>query len=163
MRMAYLDKKLGDMDNAVLSYEAVLKIDGNYAPAANDLAYLYADRGEKLDEALALAKRAQQLIPDNPDVEDTLGWVYLKRGALLLANRHLQNAISERPGQPLFHFHLGLVFYEQNNAKEAATELKEAIKLGLGKSELEQAKKLLQAMKDPAHRYVDILNELDVP
>ncbi|MCP4576957.1 MAG: tetratricopeptide repeat protein, partial [Deltaproteobacteria bacterium] len=161
MRMAYIYKKLGDMDNAVLSYEAVMKIDEDYAPAANDLAYLYADRGEDLDKALTLAKKAQQLIPDNPDVEDTLGWVYLKRGSLLLANRHLQKAISQRPNQPLFRFHLGLVLYDQNNAKEAARELKEAIKLGLGKSELEKASKLLQAMKDPAHRYVDILNELD--
>ena len=94
-------------------------------------------------------------------MEDTIGWVYLKRGSFLLANRHLQHAISQRPDQPLFRFHLGLVLYEQNNAKEAARELKEAIKLGLGKGDLEQARKLLQAMKDPAHRYVDILNDLD--
>ena len=61
----------------------------------------------------------------------------------------------------MFRFHLGLVLYEQNNAKEAAKEFKEAIKLGLGKSELVKASELLQAMKDPAHRYVNVLNELD--
>ena len=161
MRMAYLYKKLGDMDNAILSYDAVLKIDENYAAAVNDLAYLYADMDQHLDEALVLAKKAQQLIPDNPDVEDTLGWVYLKRGSLLLANRHIRHAIGQKPEEPLFHFHLGLVLYAQNDTKEAAIQLKDAIKLGLGKNELPQAKKLLQAMKDPAHHYVDILDELE--
>jgi len=36
------------------------------------LAYLYADTGEKIDEALNLAQSAKEQFPDDPHVSDTL-------------------------------------------------------------------------------------------
>ncbi|MCA9278842.1 MAG: hypothetical protein H6815_11675 [Phycisphaeraceae bacterium] len=52
----------------------------------NDIAYLLAKYGSgsqaELDEALQHAEQAAQLIPQNPNVLDTLGVVFMKRGDL---------------------------------------------------------------------------------
>ena len=108
-----------------------------------------------------LPKRPMNCFRKTAGIEDTLGWVYFKRGSLLLANNHLKRAIEMMPDQPLFHFHLAMVLLEQKDLKETARELKDAIKLGLSGNELDYAKKLLKTMKDPAHEYIDIRRNLD--
>ena len=45
----------------------------------NNLAFLLAETGESLDEALKLARQAVGKEPNNPAFLDTLGFVYLKR------------------------------------------------------------------------------------
>jgi hypothetical protein len=42
-------------------------------PAANNLAYILISRGKDLDEDLALTTRAKEIMPDDPNVIDTLG------------------------------------------------------------------------------------------
>ena len=60
-------------------YDEVLAIDQRSVIAANNLAYLYAEANENLDRALILAQTAVEQAPDNPDVRDTLGWVYYQK------------------------------------------------------------------------------------
>ena len=47
--------------------------------AANNLAWLYAENGGNLDVALSLAQTASQQAPDDPKVNDTLGWIFYKK------------------------------------------------------------------------------------
>ena len=63
--------------------------------AANNLAFLYADEGGNLDLALQLAQTAKQHLPNSAEVDDTLGWVYYKKGCLVLRCRH-----SSEPHKP---------------------------------------------------------------
>lgn len=161
MNMAYIYKKLGDMPKAIECYQEVLKRDEHYVPAANDLAYLLAEQGKDLDKALELATRAHERLPNNPEVTDTLGWVYFKRGSLVLARRYLDQAIRDRPEQPVFRYHLGRVLHSQNDVPASARELREALKLGLEEPQLSSARQLLEEMKDPAYRFADIHRDLD--
>jgi tetratricopeptide (TPR) repeat protein len=74
---------------------------------ANDLAWLLAESGEDLDHALELAERAHERNPA-PQVIDTLGWVYLKRGEAEKAVEWLEQALAGRPQSPSIRYHLGV-------------------------------------------------------
>ena len=60
-------------------YEAVVKIDPQNPIALNNVAYMYAEEGRDLDQALTFATRAKQRVPTSDDISDTLGWVYVKK------------------------------------------------------------------------------------
>ncbi|MEO7271633.1 MAG: tetratricopeptide repeat protein, partial [Vicinamibacterales bacterium] len=66
-------------------YEKILQIDPRATMAANNLAYMNAEAGTDLDMALQLARTAVSTAPEEPDVNDTLGWVYYKRDMANLA------------------------------------------------------------------------------
>ena len=52
---------------------------GNSAQAYNYLGYMWADRGEHLDEAGDLIKKALEMEPENPSYLDSLGWFHFKK------------------------------------------------------------------------------------
>ena len=51
-----------------------------FAAAANNLAWVLAAHGGDKDKALALAQIATELVPEDPHVSDTLGWILYRRG-----------------------------------------------------------------------------------
>jgi len=69
----------GDTAEAIRQYESALREGEHSGVAANNLAWLYAVQGIQLDRALTLAEKADALMPGNPDVLDTMGFVYLRR------------------------------------------------------------------------------------
>ena len=107
---------------------------------------MYADMNRDLDRALALALKAKQMLPENADVTDTLGWVYLKRGSLLMAKNQFTEAIHLVPEHPVFHYHLGLVYYQEENFSKARESFQKAKQLGLGKPESKQVEMILEKM-----------------
>jgi len=92
---------------AVARYRQVLEIDGNNLVALNNLAFYLAR--EKPDEALKLGQRALEIAPENPGIQDTLGWIYYRKGVYLLAAEHLKAAVKRDP-TPLRQFHLALAY-----------------------------------------------------
>jgi uncharacterized protein HemY len=65
-----------------------------------------------------------------------------------MARKYLKEAIKLNPRNPSFYYHLGMLFHQEQDFSAAIKELQEAIKLGLSKKELADARKLLQEMKD---------------
>ena len=59
-------------------YQRIVELDGRAVVAVNSLAYIYLMEDTNLQEALELAQKAKAISPDDPDVNDTLGWAYLK-------------------------------------------------------------------------------------
>ena len=88
--------------------------------AANNLAYLYAEANENLDRALILAQTAVEQAPDNPDVRDTLGWVYYQKQLPDLALRAFEDSIAKNPNNPIYHYHLGLASAKQGEPRTRA-------------------------------------------
>ena len=75
-----------------------LERDPEFAEALNYLAYLWAVRGERLDEALRHAQTALALDPQNAAYLDTLGWIYYRQGRYAEALQYLQQADALHPG-----------------------------------------------------------------
>jgi tetratricopeptide (TPR) repeat protein len=74
-------------------YERVVSLNPRAAVASNNLAYMYAEDSSNLDQALNLAQAAKAAIPNDPDVDDTLGWVYYKRNLTSLAIGPLEQSV----------------------------------------------------------------------
>ncbi len=68
-----------DQDTAVRNYEAAVRSGDPHGVAANNLAWIYATNGKKLDRALQLAELARERDPQNAAIVDTLGVVHIKR------------------------------------------------------------------------------------
>ncbi|MCG8343018.1 MAG: tetratricopeptide repeat protein [Chlorobiales bacterium] len=102
--MAY--DKLQEQLKSIGAYRDVLGIDPENALALNNLAYLYAERGENLEEAMKYAKQAVDAEPDNPVFLDTLGWLYYKFGEYRKAREIIEKALSMEPDEPEIYKHL---------------------------------------------------------
>lgn len=85
---------------AITMFETVIDLDPTYTDALNYLAYLWAVRGERLDEALRHSQTALNLAPDNSAYLDTLGWIYFQLGRYDDAIDLLQQANQLRPNDP---------------------------------------------------------------
>jgi len=103
---ALLDRK-GRTAEAEIHLREAIRLDPRLAEALNYLGYSLADRGERLDEALALIQSALQLDPWNGAYLDSLGWVYMKLGRLSDARDPLERAAREFPRDPTVLEHLG--------------------------------------------------------
>src|SRR5713226_9437041 len=87
----------GKRDEARRRYEATVAEMSNAPVAANNLAFIYAEEGTNLDVALQLASGAKQQVPDNAEVNDTLGWVYYKKDLAPMAVRPLEESLRKMP------------------------------------------------------------------
>jgi tetratricopeptide (TPR) repeat protein len=119
----------GNSTEAQRRYERALEIDSSAAVAANNLAWLYAQRQERLDEALQLAEVAHRALPTTAEVSDTLGFIYLKTNRLPEALSLLAPIAEKEPANPLYQFHLGMTLAKLGRRVEARDALTRALKL----------------------------------
>jgi tetratricopeptide (TPR) repeat protein len=87
-------------DRAVEMFETCIGLDPQFADALNYLAYLWANQGIRLDNALRHIQTALATDPDNPAYLDTLGWIYYQQGHYADAWELLQKANHLRPDDP---------------------------------------------------------------
>jgi Flp pilus assembly protein TadD len=114
----------GDIPKAQQAYEKILTLNPRFAPAANNLAWLYSERGGDKEKALELAQRAKEAAPDDPHVSDTLGWILYKRGVHQRAAALLRESATKLPDQPVIQYHLGLASLkvgDKDGARKALT------------------------------------------
>ncbi|MDN3638495.1 tetratricopeptide repeat protein [Simiduia curdlanivorans] len=76
-------------------YLEVLERQSNVPAALNNLAWIYADRGDK--RALETAKKAYDLAPKSPAIMDTYGWLLVKSGELKAGHDVLVAALAAAP------------------------------------------------------------------
>ena len=91
-------------------YEATLKLDPNNAVVLNNLAFLMAETGGDLDDALTKAQRAKQLLPNLYEISDTLGWIYLKKNLPDNAIDIFKNLVAKESNHSTYHYHLGMAY-----------------------------------------------------
>ena len=109
---------------AIIQYQAVLAVSQNNAVALNNLAYLLARNNP--DEALKFAQQAGELAPENPAVQDTLGWAYYRKGFYGLALNYLKSAVSKE-GTPRRKYHLAMAYFKLGNSELGNQTLKAAL------------------------------------
>jgi tetratricopeptide (TPR) repeat protein len=128
-------------------YERAVQIDPRGAAAAsNNLAWMYAERGGNLETATRLAQYAKSQAPDQPQFNDTLGWIYYKREMSTQAISTLQAAVDAAPNEPEFHFHLGLAYAQAGNDSKARKALERALKLSPRFPGADEARKALASL-----------------
>jgi tetratricopeptide (TPR) repeat protein len=142
-RLALLLDATGRRDEAKPLYEEILKVDPNNVVALNNLAYIKAERGEDLDNALTLARRARQQLPKDANVADTLGWIYIKKNLSDDAIRIYREVVSTAPDNAAYHYHLAMALYQKGDKQGAKQALDEALKRGPKPPEQQGIKELM--------------------
>ncbi len=85
----------------------------------NYLGYNSVERGENLDAAEAMIRRALALRPDDASITDSLGWALYKRGRLPEAIATLEKASIADPAQSEINEHLGDALFVAGRRFEA--------------------------------------------
>jgi Flp pilus assembly protein TadD len=133
----------GQSEEARASYEQVLKLEPDNAIALNNLAYKIAETGGDLDQALTFAQRAKQKMPQDLNVADTLGWIYIKKNLSDSAIEIFRDLVAKNPANPTYRYHLGMAFYQKGDKPQAKRELQAALQRKPPKDEEQKIKELL--------------------
>ena len=138
-----LYEKQGKPAQAEAQYLKALDIDPDHIPAVNNLAYLYAQQDRELNKALDLARQAKERLGRIPAIMDTLGWVYYKKGLYDSAAAEFLSCIEIAPGNPTFHYHLGLAYDKLGKPEKAKAALTKALNLNQPFDGSEDARNIL--------------------
>jgi tetratricopeptide (TPR) repeat protein len=119
----------GKPKEAQTEYERLLQTHPDAAIAANNLAMLLMETGGNLDMALNYAQSAKKALADDPNISDTLGLVYYKKGLASLAVTAFEQSTQGQPANPEFWLHLGQAYAAAGNKVKARDALQRALKL----------------------------------
>jgi len=95
--------------------------------AMNDLAYLWADRGQHPQRALALAQAAVAAQPENAAYRDSLGWALFKLGRSEEAIAELERAADTDPPDGVVLDHLGDAYAQAGRSEDARRTWRRAV------------------------------------
>jgi tetratricopeptide (TPR) repeat protein len=122
----------GKTAEAIAEYEQAVRLNPDLAVAKNNLAYLITESGGNLDRALDLAQEAKEMLPDNPNASDTLGWVLFKKNVPSAAIGYLKEAESglrpEDPQMGTVRQHLALAYEADGQPEQARQVLERALR-----------------------------------
>jgi Flp pilus assembly protein TadD len=99
------------------------------------LGYSLADRNERLKEADELISRAYQILPQDPHILDSVGWVKFRLGDNVQAEEYLRAAFAQMP-QAEVAAHLGEVLWVQGRRDEAREIWRQGVELEPGNTVL---------------------------
>jgi tetratricopeptide (TPR) repeat protein len=131
------------MDAAERQYRAVLALDDHAAVAANNLAWIYAASHQHLDEALQFAQTAVRQAPQDPHMNDTLGWIYYEKAEYDQAIPYLETSTRNDPTNPEMLYHLGMAYYRRGRWDKAAPPLRTALASKAAFEGIDEARKTL--------------------
>jgi putative PEP-CTERM system TPR-repeat lipoprotein len=142
---AMLAHTKNDIEDAKRRYREVLEVEPTAAVAANNLAWIYAEEGTDLDEALRLAQMAAAQVPDRAEIHDTVGWVYYRKELPSLAIAPFERSVAQQPDNPTYHYHLALAHAKSGNTVQARLAAQAALRV---KPDYAEARALLDTLKD---------------
>jgi len=142
-QLAQFYASLGDAYHATGKHEASdeaydnsLSVEEDNAYVLNNYSYYLSLRGKNLEKALEMAKRANELQPDESTFQDTYAWVFYQLERYEEAREWLEKALNNggiTEGTILEHY--GDVLYKLGRTKEAVDYWKQAKEAG-GASDL---------------------------
>jgi len=105
----------------------VISINPENGYALNAFGYFLADRNERLDEAEGYLDKAIKLLPDDPAVIDSVGWLYYRQGKYQQAIEFLRRAYGILPDGEIAA-HLGEALWVSGDQAEATEVWEEALR-----------------------------------
>lgn len=111
---------IGDHEASDEAYDKSLSVQEDNAYVLNNYSYYLSLRGEKLDQALEMAEKANELQPNEATFQDTYAWVLYQAGRYEEAREWLEKALNNggiTEGTILEHY--GDVLYQLNRKDEA--------------------------------------------
>jgi tetratricopeptide (TPR) repeat protein len=117
---AMVAEKLDKIDVAEARLKRLIELTPENAQALNALGYTLVDRTPRAAEGYALIEKAYKLSPEDPFIQDSMGWALYRMGKLDDAETYLRRAMAGRPDAEIAA-HLGEVLWvkgDQTMARE---------------------------------------------
>jgi tetratricopeptide (TPR) repeat protein len=153
-------EQAGLIDKAADLLKRCIALDAsNAAEAYNYLGYMWADRGENLDEAGEMIRKALEIEPDNGAYLDSLGWFHFKKGEHDKALKQLLRAAEVlKLEDSVVYDHIADTYQALGKTAEAVSYWQKALalaaddKVAAGKisDKLEAAKQKVTSKEPPA-------------
>ncbi|WP_078573629.1 tetratricopeptide repeat protein [Thioclava marina] len=124
---AIAQERSGNWSEAEKGFREALTLSPDQPSVLNYLGYSYVDRGENLDEALAMIRKAAEERPDAGFIIDSLGWALFKLGHYQEAAEEMERAVELEPRDPLLNDHLGDVLWAVGRKREAEFQWRRAL------------------------------------
>jgi tetratricopeptide (TPR) repeat protein len=147
MALALSYEQKANWGGARQTYERILAVKRDYAPAANNLAWLLSERLGDRQRAFELAQAAANASPQDPHVADTFGWILYRIGDRKKALTILNESAAKLPDDPVIQYHLGMVSRSTGDTVAARRAFAKAVSHPDSFPEKAQARKLLAALK----------------
>lgn len=128
-RLGSVYEATGELSKAEMQYQKIVDEHPKMFLGYNQLAWFYAKQGIKLDKALDLAKKADQLQPNNPLILDTLGWIFFQKKDYKNAEQHLKRAIEKTDQIPTILYHYGAVLRAAGDEEKAKSFMRKALNI----------------------------------
>ena len=112
-------ERIGAWPGAETDFKNALALEAEQPLVLNYLGYSWIDRGENLEEATAMVRRAAELRPDDGFIADSVGWAAYRTGNLEEAVQELERAILIEPLDPTINEHLGDIYWVVGRKIEA--------------------------------------------
>lgn len=143
LQLALMLDTMGKREEARPLYEQILKLQPDNPVALNNLAYLLAENGADLDQALTMAQRARQKMPQDNNVADTLGWIYIKKNLSDPAISIFRDLVRQDPERSTYRYHLALALMQKGDKPSAKKELETALRSKPSKDEEAKIRELI--------------------
>ena len=130
-------------------FRAALKLNPDRADVLNYLGYSWVDKGEHLDEAVAMLEKARALRPLDGFIADSVGWAYYRLGRYQDAARALEEAVQLAPAAADVNDHLGDAYWRVGRKIDARFQWQHALQLNPDAKEKSVIERKLQIGLDP--------------
>jgi tetratricopeptide (TPR) repeat protein len=116
--LAMIAEKQDRLDEMEQELRRVMELRPDYAQAWNALGYSLADRNLRLTEARGYIEQAVKLSPDDPYIQDSMGWIMFRQGEIATSLEVLKKAFAVSADAEIAA-HLGEVEWAAGQQEEA--------------------------------------------
>lgn len=130
---------------AIAQFEEVLRSRPDSAKTLNNLANLYQRANDP--RAMTLAEKAFKLQPQDPAIQDTLGWLLVEKGMPQKGLELLAKAAGQAPNIPTIQYHYAVALVRTDDKTKARTILQRTLGSQNAFPEARAAQELLAQLK----------------
>ena len=120
-------ERLGRWPEAEADFQRALELSPEQPDVLNYLGYSWVDRGEHLQEGLAMIRRAADIRPMSGAIIDSLGWAYFRLGDYPQAVDWLEAAVRLELADATLNEHLGDAYWRMDRRIEARFQWQRAL------------------------------------
>src|SRR5262249_30163743 len=139
-------RQVGKIQDAVVAYEAALKIEPFLAEPHNNLGTILIRSGQ-LPEAIAHYEQALRIRLDYPEAQNNLGLALMGAGEVEAAAQHLKAAIQLNPNYGEARYNLAVILANQGKTDEAISQLGLAVEVEPDRQEFRTQLEALRRLK----------------
>lgn len=122
-------EQAGEWNKAEKALLKAIELSQNHYMVLNYLGYTWMKQGKNMDDAFTMIVNAYNQAPEDPNINDSLGWALYNLGYYGMAEKYLEKAAESSPANAVISDHLGDVYWFTKRRNEARFQWQHALDL----------------------------------